>query len=277
MPQPQPVSLVVIGGGKMARALLAGAILAGVITPNDVAVADTDPKQLAVLRPLGVRLYDSATAALQHLTPDGQLLLAVKPQSLSDVARETRNLIGDRVLISILAGAPSARIREAFDNTPRVIRVMPNLAAQVRRGLAAISLGSGARPADDAFASRLFSAVGETVTLDESLMDAFTALAGSGPAYLFFLAEALDNAAQQLGFSPECSSSIVRHTLSGAAELLLRAPESTPLDLRLAVTSKGGTTEAAVRVLQDSKVLDAVIRAVLAARDRGVAIANAAS
>ncbi len=277
MPDAQPVSLVVIGGGKMARALLAGAVLAGVVTPSDVAVADTDDKQLAVLRPLGVRLYNNATDALHHLAPQGQILLAVKPQSLNDVAREIRPLVRDRVLISILAGAPSARIREALDNNARVIRVMPNLAAQVRRGLAAISLGAGARPDDESFATRFFSAVGEVVALDESLMDAFTALAGSGPAYLFFLAEALDNAAQQMGFSPHCSAAIVRHTLSGAAELLLRAPETSPLDLRLAVTSKGGTTEAAVRVLQDAKVLDSIVRAVLAARDRGVAIANAAS
>lgn len=277
MPQQHPVSLAVIGGGKMARALLAGAVLAGVITPNDVAVADPDDKQRAIIKPLGVRTYDRAPAALEHLTPDAQLLLAVKPQSLAEVARDLKGLAGDRVVISILAGAPSALIRESLAGRARVIRVMPNLAAQIRRGLAAISLGAGARPGDDAFASRLFAAVGEVVTLDESLMDAFTALAGSGPAYLFYLAEALDNAARQMGFSPESAGPIVRHTLAGAAELLLRAPETSPLDLRLAVTSKGGTTEAAVRVLQDAKVLDAITRAVLAARDRGAALAGAAT
>ncbi len=277
MPDNHPVSLAVIGGGKMARALLAGAVLAGVITPSDVAVADPDAKQRASIRPLGVRLFDRAPAALELLTPDAQLLLAVKPQSLPDVARDLKGLVHNRVVISILAGATSEQIRNSLGGKARVIRVMPNLAAQIRKGLAAICLGSGAQPNDDAFASRLFSAVGVVISLEESLMDAFTALAGSGPAYLFYLAEALDNAAQQMGFTPESAASIVRHTLSGAAELLLRAPESSPLDLRLAVTSKGGATEAAVRVLQDAKVLDAITRAVLAARDRGAVLAGSAS
>src|SRR5690606_13250813 len=155
-----------------------------------------------------------------------------------------------------------------------VVRAMPNLPARIRQGATAICLGDGAAPGDDDFALALFRGIGPLVLrIDESLMDAFTAVAGSGPAYLFYLAEAMTRAATELGFDAPAAREIVKATLAGSASLLAQSSES-PADLRAAVTSKGGTTEAATTVLDNAGVMNAIVRAITAARDRGRELAN---
>lgn len=283
---PHPVGpLLVIGGGAMGSAILAGARRAGVLDAR-VIVAEPDPARRAALAPLGVHAVESASAGLTALAraeaedraPDlpGLILLAIKPQKLDHVAAELAlarsTLPGGappRPVLSILAGVPTARLAEALA-TPRVIRVMPNTPARIGRGVSAIARAPGATAADTARAHRLFAAVGEVELIDESLMDAFTALAGSGPAYAFYLAEAMVRAGQALGFDHDAADRIVRATISGSAALLDAEPSRTPEDQRRAVTSPGGVTEAACRVLDEQNVADAFGRAITAGRDRGV-------
>lgn len=262
------LDLVVIGGGAMATALVHGAIAAGVLEPGRVIVADPDPDKRATFPASRA----SAPQALAAAPPDAAILLAIKPQSLAGLADELRAAsvsLDGRLVISILAGTPVSRVTTSLTGAPRVIRAMPNTPARIRQGITALACPPRVRETDRAAAHRLFQAVGSVIEINESQMDAFTAVAGSGPAYLFYLAEAMTIAAVRLGFEPATADLIVRQTLAGSSGLLLGTPDRSAADLRAAVTSKGGTTAAATAVFDDAKVLDTIITALRAARDRG--------
>lgn len=271
----QHTPLAVIGGGTMARAILAGAAKAGVIS-DQVVIAEPDESRRGGFEHAVPSAADAIAWIREHEgeAGAGQVLLAIKPQVFPEVAREVSpEMIEDRVVISILAGLTSATIRAALGGRARVIRVMPNTPARIGRGMSAIALGEGASVDDAVFAHDLFGAVGRTLALPESMMDAFTALAGSGPAYVFYLAEAMLDAAIELGFERDHALTIVRETIAGAGELM-RSGADTPRALRAAVTSKGGTTAAAIDVLDQAGVMDDVMRAIHAARHRGAVLAS---
>jgi pyrroline-5-carboxylate reductase len=153
---------------------------------------------------------------------------------------------------------------------------MPKLPASVSKGVTAIAPARGATPSDVARVRTLFHAVGQAMELSEDLFDAFTAVAGSGPAYVFLLAEAMERAAIELGLDPGLAPMIVRDTIAGASELLSRSSMS-PRDLRDSVTSAGGTTAAALGVLDGEGVLEATVRAIAAARDRSRELGKAST
>lgn len=267
-----------IGGGNMTRAILDGARDAGVLDPSRCPVAEPDPDRRSAF-PMGLLTATDALERLASIEPEpgsGQVVLAVKPQVLASVADEIRLVLDrgpSRVIISILAGTPSPKIRRALGPSARVVRVMPNTPARVGRGMSAVCPGEGAHPGDEALAERIMRGVGRVVRIEEGLMDAFTALAGSGPAYVFYLAEALAAAGVEAGFDADESEEIARQVVAGAGELLVRDP-TPPAELRRAVTSKGGTTAAAIEVLDREGVMRIVEQAVLAARDRGRALAE---
>lgn len=290
--------LAIIGGGNMARAIILGALEAKLLAAFEVAVCEPDAakrNQLARWGVLTFARHDEALAVLANADPThggrgegpwgergGQVLLAVKPQSLAEVAGQIKEPLRrtgadggvwrPRVVISILAGTPTQKVRGLLGDDVPVVRVMPNTPARLRRGMSALSPAEGVAPEDAQFAYDLFSTLGEVVRIPESLMDAFTALAGSGPAYVFYLAEAMIKAAQDVGFDRVTADRVVRQTIVGAALLLQESSggSETPEALRAAVTSRGGTTEAAVRVLDERGVMDAVRGAIAAGRDRGV-------
>ncbi len=288
--------LVIIGGGAMARAIVEGGLAAGVLRPDWVMVAEPDSAKHGVFARLGVGVvaknedglaWLSEGRGLSHRplkaaiggtagdTDRGVVLLAVKPQSLGAVAadvRQWREHGNDAAVVSILAGTPTGKIEAAIGDGARVVRVMPNTPARVRRGVSAVCHGAGAREEDVAWATALFGALGSVVPIEEGLMDAFTAVAGSGPAYVFYLAEAMVQSAVALGFDAATADVIVRGTIAGAGELI-RQSEETADQLLASVKSKGGTTEAAVEVLERESVTGAVVRALTAARDRGRALA----
>lgn len=263
----------------MASAIVRGGLAAGVVDARALAIVEPDASKRAAFEALGVRTFPDAAgicgaggwlADVEPTPGAGQVLLAVKPQSAWAVAAEVRSAFARnrRVVISILAGTHSARLRELLGEAAAVVRVMPNTPARVGRGMSGVALGAGAATGDEAFAVRLFGGVGDVVRIDEELMDAFTAVAGSGPAYVFALAEGMVRGAVEAGFDRELALRIVRGTVAGAGELLARAPES-PGALREAVTSKGGTTAAALEVFSSADLVGTVARAILAARDRG--------
>lgn len=266
-----PRAMAVIGGGVMASAILDGARASGRL-PERVCVAEPDAARRGRF-PEAVETASQAIRWLAGAEPApgaGAVLLAVKPQTFGAVSAELASAgVGARLVISILAGTTGARVRQGLGGACRVVRVMPNTPAQIGMGATALARSAGATDADVERVRELFLGVGETVVaLEESLMDAFTAVAGSGPAYLYMLAEAMERAALAIGLPSEHARSVVVATLAGAAELMRRSGAD-PRDLRERVTSRGGTTAEAMAVFERSGFGEIVSRAIVAARDRG--------
>lgn len=266
-----------IGGGNMAQAIVFGALDAGVCRPEAIVVVEPDDSKRRLFEARGASACVQFTEGFERLlqveerSGSGHVLLAVKPQVFGSIAGGLRPLLEaqTRRVVSIMAGRTTAIVESALGTGARVIRVMPNTPARVRAGIAAWTLGASARAGDEAEMVTLFDALGGTIRIDESLFDAFTALAGSGPAYLYYVAEALVRAGIEHGFSPEQADEIVRAMLKGAAHLLTHDPSVSPEALRLSVTSKGGTTAAATQVLEDAKVQELFVRAIAAGTARG--------
>lgn len=276
--------LAVIGGGNMARAIVRGALDAGIVAPGGVVVVEPDAAKRGVFSGWGIATTDRHGEALARLKAEGGgggarpiVLLAVKPQMLAEVGAQLRPHWPGAACtaVSILAGTTTSSVAAALGlgsvggARGAVVRAMPNTAASVRQSITAIAPGAGAAAEDLAGIERLFGALGPTVRIDETLMDAFTALAGSGPAYVFYLAEAMVRAGVSMGFDQPIAEEIVRQTIAGAGTLLRQPGAAAPAELRAAVTSRGGTTQAAVSVLEERAVMRAVIDAVVRARDRG--------
>lgn len=263
------ITLGIIGAGNMGMAILRGGIEAGVLSAQAIVVADVEPDR----RDEAARLGCQTTADVADLRDARQLILAVKPQGFGDVAQTLGRLKSPTVVISIMAGLGSREIRAALGPSARVVRVMPNTPCQVGAGMAAIAMGEGAEPGDETLAVGIFEALGRTVIVDEALMHAVTAVSGSGPAYVFLLAEAMEQAGVGLGLDRNTARLLVRQTIFGAGKLLAESGR-TPSELRAAVTSPGGTTEAALREMDRRELPEIVRTAVIAARDRGVELSS---
>lgn len=269
----------VIGGGNMAQAIVLGAIEAGAIAPERFVIVEIESEKRAFFGARGISAFASAREGIERIISiepspgDGHVLLAIKPQMMPGVADELRSLLGNRApsrrVVSILAGTPTTKLQHAIGDSARVIRAMPNTPARIRRGTTALACGSSCRNGDEASTRSLFNSLGTVVDLDESLFDAFTAVAGSGPAYVFYLAEALIEAAVGQGFQPSQAESVVRSMLAGSADLLFREAGQSAAALRAAVTSKGGTTAAATQVLDDARLKDIIASAIGHATERG--------
>ncbi len=242
----------------MAKAIVAGAVQRGVLTGAEIAVAEPNEERWDRFLELGCRVVADASSL-----PDcDHLLLAVKPQVFSEVASEISGRSVPTVM-SIMAGVRRDSIAQATD-AAAVVRLMPNLPCNI--GVGATAIAAGSEP-HDVLAREIFEAIGTVITVDESLMDAVTAVSGSGPAYLFLLAEGMVEGAIKCGMERETAELLVQQTLLGAATML--STGDVPAEhLRRAVTSPGGTTEAALDVLADHEVLHALTDAVVAARDR---------
>ncbi len=253
----------------MGLAIVRGSIEAGVLSPQAILVADLDESRRAAAAALGCR----TTADARDVVGAEQIMLAVKPQGFATVAADLGPLERSTVVISIMAGLESRTIRDALGPSARVIRVMPNTPCQVAVGMTVIAPGDGAEPGDEALAVCIFDALGRTVILDEKHMHAVTGLSGSGPAYVFLLAEAMEAAASAAGLDDATASLLVRQTILGAGTLLTESGRA-PADLRAAVTSPGGTTEAAIGVMTDRDLVGIVADAIKAACKRGAELAR---
>lgn len=267
--------LTMIGGGKMGEALLGGLISAGWAEPADLAVVEPDEGRRAEIAKRHEGLVTAASLADLDPSEVADALIAVKPDhvaSVCDVLGSTLEAGGEpgraRVL-SIAAGVSCAAMEGWLPAGVRVVRAMPNTPAQVGAGMAAISAGRAAETADLDWASSILAAVGEVVVLDETRLDAVTGVSGSGPAYVFLVAEAMMAAAVEVGLDPVTADVLTRQTLLGAARLLADSGED-PAQLRENVTSPGGTTAAGLAVLEDAGVRAAFSDAIAAATARSV-------
>ncbi len=257
--------LGIIGCGNMGEAILRGALRAKVLAPAQIVVSDADPTRCEAPRRSGCTISRDPADVLAC----SQLLIAVKPQSFPALARAIGPLRKRTVVISIMAGLSSTHIRGALGESAAVVRVMPNTPCQIGEGISAVALGEGAREGDDDLARKLFNAVGQVVTVDESQIYAVTAVSGSGPAYVFLLAEAMERAAVELGIDERTARQLVIQTIRGAGGLLVSA-KTPPAELRAAVTSRGGTTAAALEVMDRRDLPRTVVEAITRARDRGI-------
>jgi pyrroline-5-carboxylate reductase len=253
--------LVVVGGGKMGEALVSGVLRARWARARDVTVVepvDARRAQLRVLHP-DIEVTDSVPAR-----SDG-VVLAVKPVDVPDACAAIAATTARRVL-SIAAGVTIAQLEKLLGPVP-VLRAMPNTPALVGAGAAALAPGHTAEPADMEWAEGVLASVGLVVRVTEKMLDAVTGLSGSGPAYVFLVAEALVDAGVAAGLDRDTSAALTRQTLLGSARLLDESGDL-PEALRAAVTSPGGTTAAALRVLEQRAVRAAFLDAVLAATER---------
>jgi pyrroline-5-carboxylate reductase len=260
--------LVLVGGGKMGTALLAGWLRAG-LAPGDAWVVEPDPeKRQALAGTYGVHVTAHPGGIVGMTTPR-TLVVAVKPQMLDAAIPAYRACMSPSTLVlSIAAGKAIATFEAVFGAGTPVVRAMPNTPAAVGRGATVLCANAHVDAATRAEAEALLAAVGETAWIeDEDLLHAVTAMSGGGPAYVFLLIEALAAAGAKLGLPDDLSMRLARATVVGSGELAFQSP-SPAAQLRIDVTSPGGTTQAALGVLMGEQGLQPLIDTALAAAAR---------
>jgi pyrroline-5-carboxylate reductase len=254
-------TLAILGGGKIGEALLSG-LLRGERTPDDIVVTERDPQRASYLATTyAVKPLEVAEAAAAART----LVLCVKPQDIDSLLAELAPVVRpEHLVVSVAAGIPTAKINAALPDGVPVVRCMPNTPALVDEAMTAISAGAHADEAHLETAEALLAAVGRVVRVPESQLDAVTALSGSGPAYFFYLVEAMIDAGILLGLPRTLAAELIVQTAIGSAKMLRDSGEH-PVQLREAVTSPGGTTIAAIRELEVHGVRAALLAAIEAA------------
>ena len=264
--------LAILGAGVMGETVLSGLLRAGWHAEQIVATDRRLERQLELTTRYGIKMLDNTEAVAEAET----VILVVKPQDMSDLLSEIAESIKPGTLVvSLAAGIDTTFIESRLPEGVAVVRVMPNTPAQVDEGMAAISPGSHSTQDHLDRVTEILSATGRVITVPERYQDAVTAISGTGPAYLFFVVEAMIEAGVHLGLPRDTATELVVQTMLGSAKLLRETGEH-PTVLRERVTSPGGTTAAAVRELEDHKVRAAFLRAMEAARDRSRDLAAAA-
>lgn len=256
-----------IGGGRMAEALIQGVLSSALLDANKILVADPSPERRDLLKQeYGVVVFDGATEIWQNC---GVVILAVKPQILVDLLKEVKSQVNEKhLVISIAAGIPLRTLEESLSGGGcRIIRVMPNTPAIVQQSASALSPGEGVTKDDMTIAKSIFDAVGTSVVLDESLLDAVTGLSGSGPAYVFSFIEAMVDAGLKVGLSRPIAESLVLQTVLGSVKLAIDSKDH-PAQLRAMVTSPGGTTIAGLHEFEKAGFRGIIMDAVEAATRR---------
>ena len=259
----------VFGAGVMGEALVTG-LLRGRWSPDNLVIAEKRPERAKeLIARHGVRVLSNSEAA----SSADVLVLVVKPQDMATLLEEIRPSVRpDALVVSLAAGITTDFISKRLPNDIAVVRVMPNTPALVDEGMAAVSAGRHCTDEHLAQAEEMLRAVGKVVRVPEVQQDAVTAISGSGPAYIFFIVEAMIEAGVSLGLDREIASELTIQTLVGSA-VMLRETGERPSVLRENVTSPGGTTVAALRELEHSNVHDAFLTAMEAARDRSKELA----
>ncbi|TFW34424.1 pyrroline-5-carboxylate reductase [Massilia horti] len=260
------MKITFIGGGNMASALIAG--LAGkLLDAADIHVVDPNGEALAHLQSrYGV---STAQAIDDKVAASDVVVLAVKPQQMREVAAVLAPILADQLVLSIAAGIRGADLSRWLGGYRAIVRSMPNTPALVQQGITGMVALPGTSEQQKAAADSIMRAVGKTVWLDdEALIDPVTAVSGSGPAYVFYFLEAMQQAAQEMGLSAEQGKELALATFAGAAQLAAQSPDPVEV-LRQRVTSKGGTTHAAITSMEQAGVKQAIVDAMKAAAARG--------
>ena len=256
-----------LGAGSMAEALISGLVARIGSRPANIWVNNrSNDSQLARLqKEYGVIPSRDMPSMLKGAEV---VIIAVKPKDvLAALTQAKEHLNKDMLLISVAAGISTASLKSIIDLDMPIIRAMPNTSAAVGKSATALSGNEFVKDKDKQLAKDIFGTVGMAVYTDENKMDAVTGLSGSGPAYIYYLIEAMQLSAEQIGLEPEDAQKLIIQTLMGAAEMV-HTSDKTPLTLRMDVTSPGGTTEAGIRVLEEKGVRDALIECIQTATNR---------
>jgi pyrroline-5-carboxylate reductase len=266
-------TLAIIGGGNIGEAMLAG-LLAGTeprLTPDQVVVVEQAPARAAYL----TEKYGITLADLGAAVRDAEIvLMAVKPYHTDDLlAQLTDHVTDEHLIMSVVGAISTARIEKGLAGKPAVVRCMPNTPVAVGKGVVGISAGAYAGDADLDRVESLFQPVARVIRVPETQLDAVTALSGSGPAYFYYVVEALIDAGVLLGLTRPLAAEMVLATAEGAAAML-RQPDADPVRLRAAVSSPGGMTIAAIREFEERAVRGAIMAGVDAARNRSVELSR---
>ncbi len=252
--------IVIIGGGNMGEAIIKG-------LKRQVFVCESDPAKTKAL----AKKYKTVAIDLDQASSCDVIIFAVKPQDMGAVLAQIENK--GQLFISIAAGLTTTYFEKHLGGKARVIRSMPNMPALIGEGITALSAGKYAKPQDLKLAQEILNSVGTTVVVKESMLDAVTAVSGSGPAYVFLFVEQWLAAAKALGFKQAEAKELVYQTLIGSAHLLKKS-EFDAGTLREKVTSKGGTTQAALEVFAKNKFNQTVKNALFAASKRAKALSK---
>ncbi len=264
--QKNKLKISFVGGGNMAAALIGG--LAGKLTAaENIHVVDLNAEALDRLqKQFGVRTSQTIDAAIAD---SDVVVLAVKPQQMKDVVAQLAPHIGSQLILSIAAGIRAVDLSRWLGGHNAIVRTMPSTPALIGKGVTGLVATSGVSTEQRAAADAVLHAVGETVWLeDEELIDSVTAVSGSGPAYVFYFIEAMQQAAQEMGLTSEQGNALAISTFVGAAQLAAQSSDPVSV-LRERVTSKGGTTYAALTSMEQSGVKAAIVKAMKAAAARG--------
>jgi pyrroline-5-carboxylate reductase len=274
-------TIAMLGAGSMGRAILSGLTAPGVEVTGGIRVTNRSAARAAELAGLpGVTAFSTEKdGAANRLAVDGAaiVIVAVKPAMVPDLLREIASSLNPgTIVVSVAAGVTVATFESLLPETVVVVRSMPNTPAVVGKAVTGISPGTRTEPSDLELVRSLFETVGEVVEVPEAQLDALSTISGSGPAYVFYLVEALTAAAIEKGFTPDQARTLVSGTFLGASELLVASGED-PAELRRRVTSPKGTTERAIEVLAAADLPALFIRATDAALARARELAAPSS
>jgi len=266
MSNAKQVKITFIGGGNMARALISGLASARRGGLNHIHVVDVNPDCLAQLKEqFSVSTSNEIDATVAE---SDVVLLCVKPQQIREIAAKLTPHLSDQLVISIAAGIRISDLSRWLSNYTAIVRTMPNMPALINLGITGMYAIPEVSAAQRVIANDILCVVGKTVWLEsEALLDPLTAISGSGPAYVFYFIEAMQKAAEEMGLTEEQGRELVLSTFLGASQLAFRSNESAAT-LRARVTSKGGTTHAAIQSLEQSGVTSIIIAAAKAASER---------
>lgn len=263
-------SVALLGAGTLGEIVI-GALLSAGWSPSDISALESRPERVEELKELHGIVVSSDPGDV--LLDRQVLVMAVKPKDVDGLLAAIAPDVGaDRIVLSLCAGVPIARYEGALPGVP-VVRVMPNTPAAV--GMAMSAYAGGAHATDDHLevCKRILTSFGDAVQVEEEMLDAVTAVSGSGPAYVFLLAEAMEQAGAALGLDREIATRLVRQTIAGAGTLLATSPQSAE-ELRIAVTSPNGTTAAALARFAEGGFSELVAEALAAAAARSVALGS---
>ncbi len=260
------MKIAFIGGGNMATALIGGMKAKGFDAANVTVVEPFEAGREKIAREFGVTAIAAPDASLADAA---LVVMAVKPQNMREATTALAPFIRNQTVLSIAAGTRLADLKRWLGGHSKLVRTMPNTPALIGQGITALFAAPGVEVSRRAEAETVLAAVGQTVWVDsEELLDPVTALSGSGPAYVFFFLEALQSGGEALGLEAETARRLALQTVVGAAQLAANSPESFAT-LRERVTSKGGTTFAALEVMRARDIPGAIGAAMRAASDRG--------
>lgn len=265
------IKIVFLGAGRMASAIVQGLLEKEHYSPGEIAcTCGEDPTGPTLAEATGIHYFPDITEALYETEA---VVLACKPQQFNAINQSLADAAAGKLILSILAGTTLARLNEKFAKARNIVRTMPNTPGQIGAGVTAFTPLRELSEKDNRIVENALSSLGNFHEVEESDLDAVTALSGSGPAYVFEFAAALRDAGVQAGLPEELATALSIDTLLGAA-MLLAEGEASAEELRNAVTSPGGTTAAALQVFEDANFRDLINRAIAAAKARSIELAQ---